>query len=63
VSIDPDLDRELVDIVDPQLEETKAEQPTEASVRWNEIWFLLVGFSLLFGLVAWMLLTAPQATG
>ncbi|MBT2244941.1 hypothetical protein JQK15_15465 [Sphingobium sp. BHU LFT2] len=63
MSIDPDLDHELVDIVNPHLEETKAEQPTKSSVRWNEIWFLLVGFSLLFGLVAWMLLIAPQASG
>ncbi|WP_313337456.1 hypothetical protein [Sphingobium yanoikuyae] len=58
MSIDPDLDRELADIANPSPEEIEAEQRNEASMRWNEIWFLLAGFGLLFGLVAWMLMIA-----
>ncbi|WBQ19301.1 hypothetical protein [Sphingobium yanoikuyae] len=61
MSIAPYLDRELFAIVIPRSEKCKAGQPTVASVRWNEIWFLLVGFSLLFGLVARMLMVDPQA--
>ncbi|WP_312313176.1 hypothetical protein [Sphingobium yanoikuyae] len=56
--IDPDMDREFADIASPSPEEIEAEQRVEASMRWNEIWFLLGGFGLLFGLVTWMLMIA-----
>jgi hypothetical protein len=56
--IDPDMDRDMADVANLRPEEIETEQRIEASMRWNEIWFLLVGFSVLFGLVTLLLMIA-----
>ncbi|WIA57843.1 hypothetical protein N6H05_08625 [Sphingobium sp. WTD-1] len=48
----------MADVANLRPEEIETEQRIEASMRWNEIWFLLVGFSVLFGLVTLLLMIA-----
>jgi hypothetical protein len=56
MSIDSEHDRDQDGIANLHPKEIEEEQGVAASVRWNEIWFLLIGFCLLFGIVTWMLM-------